>query len=498
MDSRTDSGGVYGDDRPIAAPATPVAESALALIRVSGKGAIEMAASVFSRPRALREAPGHTVVHGWMLKPSPDRKDHAGEAERIDEVLVSVYRAPRSYTGEDGLDISCHGGIAAAKAVLAALRGAGFRDGLPGEFTFRAFMNGKLDLTRAESVMELVSAKTDQGRERAVGRLSGVLEAEIAGIKSLLVRVLAGLELLLDYPEDETGFGPGEGAPAGQETAGPLPDRSAAEEALGRLRALAAGYRRERLYQDGALVVIAGRPNSGKSSLFNLLVNEDRSIVTDVPGTTRDWIEAWISLEGIPIRLVDTAGLRDSADPVEQLGVARSRELIGEADLTLYLIDGTLGITPEDRAFLESRTLRAGSAPILCVWNKADVTRFSGPPPPGGEPPELSAKTGAGLPALNSAIAAILEAACPGTDAAGGSGYAGRAGAGIGTARQKEGIDAALAALTEALSLADQGMPPDLIAPLVREGINALGEITGEVSTADILETMFSRFCVGK
>jgi tRNA modification GTPase len=234
-------------------------------------------------------------------------------------------------------------------------------------------------------------------------------------------------------------------------------------------------------------VVIAGRPNSGKSSLFNLLVNEDRSIVADAPGTTRDWIEAWISLEGIPVGLVDTAGLRNSADPVEQLGVARSRELIDDADLVLYLIDGILGLTPEDRAFLEARTTTAASAPLLCVWNKADILGFSGSPPPGGEPLELSAKTGAGLPALIGAIAAVLEAACRGTDTAG---------AGIGTARQKERIDAAAAAIAEAL--ADPGKPPELIASLLREGINALGEITGEVSSADILETMFSRFCVGK
>jgi tRNA modification GTPase len=484
------NGPSYGDDRPIAACATSPAESALTLIRISGKNAIDMAASVFSRPRALREAPGHTVVHGWILKPAAFPDAAPGTVgERIDEVLISVYRAPRSYTGEDSLDVSCHGGTAVAKAVLEALRGAGFRESLPGEFTFRAFMNGKLDLTRAESVMELVSARTGPGRERAVNRLSGALEREITEIKSLLVRVLAEAELFLDYPEDEAGFVPGEGPRGEREAAGSLPGRVPAGEALERLRALAAGYRRERLYHDGALVVIAGRPNSGKSSLFNLLINEDRSIVTDVPGTTRDWIEAWISLEGIPIRLVDTAGLRDSADPVERLGVARSRELVEEADLVLYLIDGTRGITPEDRAFFESRTLTAGRPRVLCLWNKADVAGFSGAAPPGGPPLELSAKTGAGLPALSGGIAAALDAACRGTDAAG---------AGIGTARQKERVDAAAAALTEALALADEGRPLDIIAPLLREGINALGELTGEVSTADILETMFSRFCVGK
>jgi tRNA modification GTPase len=369
---------------------------------------------------------------------------------------------------------------------MEALREAGFRDSLPGEFTFRAFMNGKLDLTRAESVMELVSAKTDAGRGRAVNRLSGALEAEIRRLRDLLVQVLAGTELRLDYAEDEED--------AGEEG---LPDRALAEGVLERLRALAASYRMERLYQEGALGVIAGRPNAGKSSLFNRLVKEDRSIVTDIPGTTRDWIEAWISLEGIPLRLADTAGLRDSQDEVERLGIARSRELLEAADLVLYVIDGCAGLTGEDRRFLE--TLSGPAAPpLLLLWNKADVA----PPPaegtvllkPGAAPfPVLaiSAGTGDGAGALWAAMAAQLESR------SGGAAGENRT-PGIASARQKQLIDSAAAAAAEALDLADRGEPLDLIAPLLREGVNALGEITGEVSTADILEAVFSRFCVGK
>ncbi|MDR3161188.1 MAG: tRNA uridine-5-carboxymethylaminomethyl(34) synthesis GTPase MnmE [Spirochaetaceae bacterium] len=470
----------YGDDSPIAALATPPGESALALIRTSGKDAVDRLAAVFSRPGALRRAPGNTVVYGWITGPG---------GERLDQVMVSVFRAPRSFTGEEGAEIACHGGSAVIRGVLGALRDAGFRDALPGEFSFRAFMNGKLDLTRAESVMELVFAKTGRSRDRALGRLSGALEQEIRGINALLVQVLAGAELFLDYSEDEVS----PGGEDGDEAAGRLPQRARAEEALGRLRTLAASYRLEKLYREGALAVIAGRPNAGKSSLFNRLLKEDRAIVTEIPGTTRDWIEAWISLEGIPLRLVDTAGLHDAQDPVERLGIARTRELLAQADLILYVIDPSAGFEEEvmKRGFCpdqrSARTPRPHrEAAVLTMWNKAD--RF--PPPPDSSLLALSAKTGEGIPELIAAMVAALEADF-GTAEAGAS-------AGLGSPRQKELVDRAVASLEEALDLSDRAEPLDLVAPLLRDAVNALGEITGEVSTADILEAMFSRFCVGK
>ncbi|MHB9291095.1 putative tRNA modification GTPase [Hollandina sp. SP2] len=469
----------YGDDAPIAAPATPLAECALAVIRTSGNNALFLVASVFSRPRTLLEAPGNTLVHGWILD----------ETEKIDEVLVSVYRGPRSYTGENSADISCHGGIATVRGVMRVLRRVGFRDSLPGEFTFRAFMNGKLDLTRAESVMELVSAKTDEARSHAVNRLSGSLEQEVRSIQGQLVQVLAGTEIFLDYSEDEF-----MGTPGGldDEAAGRLPDRGRAEEALARLRVLASSYRMERLYHEGALVVIAGRPNAGKSSLFNLLLKEDRSIVTDIPGTTRDWIEGWISIEGIPIRLVDTAGIRE-VEPggnIEKLGMERSRALLKDADMVLYVIDGSC--QSDDGMRFSPDFLPDDPKRILPLRNKVDLCV------PGailerseGSFLGISAKTGWGIPELTSAIAARLTLDRGGKEARGTS-------SGIGTERQKGLIRVAIQSLEAALALADQGEPLDLIAPLLREGVHALGVITGEVSTADMLEVMFSRFCVGK
>ena len=484
----------YGDKDPIVALATPLGESALALVRTTGGGAgesgqsaLELLAKVFSRPRKLLSAPGNTVIHGWIVNP----------VEKIDEVMISVYRAPRSYTGEDGADISCHGGIAAVKAVMAALKEAGFREALPGEFSFRAFMNGKLDLTRAESVMELVSAKTNKGREQAVRRLTGALEDEIKAIKKLLMEVLAGAEIYLDYSEDEF-FGLAEGE-ANEEEAGRLPDRRLAEQAAKKLRFLSELWRRERIYADGALAVLAGRPNAGKSSLFNYLLGEDRSIVTDAPGTTRDWIEALISLEGIPLRLADTAGLRDTcpAGEAERIGIQRSLDLLDKADLVLYIIDGTSGVTGEDREFLLKYQEDDRRKPLLVLWNKTDIAQ-----PPAPEDCELpgpflavSVKTGEGVAGLIRSIVHLLEAGNSGgifTE------VPGRDSAGPGTARQKELIDAALASVEEIITLSGRGEPLDIIAPLLRSAVNSLGEITGEVSSADILDLMFSRFCVGK
>ncbi|MDR1903992.1 MAG: tRNA uridine-5-carboxymethylaminomethyl(34) synthesis GTPase MnmE [Treponema sp.] len=502
----------YTDNGDIAAPATSPLESALAIVRTSGDNALNLLARVFSRPGKLLAAQGNTIIHGWIVRPAGkgDGNSYTETGnEKIDEVLVSVYRAPKSYTGENGADISCHGGIATVRAIMETLKTAGFRDALPGEFTFRAFMHGKLDLTRSESVMELVSAKTEKAREHAVSRLEGKLEKEIQAVKDGLVTVLASAELFLDYSEDEAYAGGG----VSDEEAGCLPERLLLEDSLDRLRSLSRSYHRERLYQEGALTVIAGRPNAGKSSLFNLLLGEDRAIVSSIPGTTRDWIEAWVSIEDIPIRLVDTAGLRDPLDIIENIGIERSRALLEKADLILYLIEGTEGFTVEDRAFLQkfSHTQAEikfpadnrldipaqSSSPLIVLWNKADLS-----PLPRMEVEftiqEISARTGQGLEGLVSAIAAVLE------DGSGAAAIQDRwsgqsAGSSSpGTVRQKDLIDQSIRVLEESLGLADSGGSLDIITPLIRDAVNYLGEITGEVSPADILEAMFSRFCIGK
>jgi len=466
---------MYGDESPIIAFATTPGNSALSVIRCSGKGAVEMAALVFSAPEKLKNTQGNTVIHGWI----------AANNEKIDEALVSVFRAPKSYTGEDSVDISCHGGTVTGKAVMNALKSSGFREALPGEFTFRAFMNGKLDLTRCESVMELVAAKTDTVRRHAVTRLSGSLYTEIDEVKKLLVLVLSGAEIYLDYSEDE--ISAGFDTSASDEIAGRLPNKETALRALARLKKLQASWQIERVYQEGVTVVIAGRPNAGKSSVFNSFLKEDRSIVTEIPGTTRDWIEAWVNIEGIPVRLVDTAGLRDTCDSIEKIGVERSFKILQEADIVLYLIDGEQGVTAEDIEFI-----RRGERCVF-VWNKADVSPVVSLPADFADNIiSVSAKTGEGLSDLYAAITSKV------TPEAASDGIFNEPAVSVGTVRQKNLVDAACSSLEEALVLAEQEEPLDIIAPLLREAVNVLGEITGEVSTADILEEMFSRFCVGK
>jgi len=485
----------YGDDSPIAAFATTPGGGALTLIRCSGRGALNLAEKIFSEPEKLRQAAGNTILHGWIVTANKEvsaikTADTTAISDiktplisKVDEVLISVFRAPKSYTGEDSLDISCHGGIAAGKGVMAALRAAGFRDALPGEFTFRAFMNGKLDLTQSEAVMELVSARTDKGRSHAISRLSGVLEQEINAVKEQLVEVLSGVEIFLDYSEDEISAN-------ADEAAGHFSGQQPVREILARLRTLAQSWRLERIYQEGILAVIAGRPNAGKSSLFNLLLKEERSIVTEIPGTTRDWIEALISLDGIPVRLADTAGLRESLDPVEKIGVERSRGLLESAELVLYLIDGAADITAEDTAFINELKQTARRKPLLTLWNKADISPLPPPAETGGDYISISAKTGEGIAKLEAAIVQTIQECFNTADE--------RTAVSLGTVRQKNLVEAAAAALEETLALAEQGQPLDLIAPRLREAVNSLGEITGEVSTADILEKMFSKFCVGK
>jgi tRNA modification GTPase len=353
-------------------------------------------------------------------------------------------------------------------------------------------MNGKMDLTRAESVMELVSAKTGKALEQAVRRLSGSLEKEIHAIRDLVLETAAAVERVLDYPEDEL-----------DDTEEGLPHRAEAEAALGRLRLLCSRWRRDRLYREGALAVIAGRPNAGKSSLFNALLGEDRSIVTSSPGATRDWIEGSLSLEGIPLRLADTAGLRDlpGAEPesAEAQGIRRSAELIAGADLILYVVDGGEGPSEEDEAFL-----RDHHTPLILVWNKSDLRkapetaqkRFQ--TPPARRFAGLSAKTGSGLPGLHASILSLLEENSGGSALEAAPGAPGEDSAALGSRRQKEITEEAAAALEEALSMADRNESVDLIAPVLREALHALGEITGEISSACILEKMFSRFCLGK
>ena len=344
----------YAPEEPIAAIATALAPAALGIVRCSGKNCIELVSAVFSRPNALRAASGNTLVYGWII---------SGGA-KIDEVMVSVYRAPKSFTGEDMIEISCHGGPGVVMAIHSLLLNSGFRQAERGEFTFRAFINGKADLTKAEAVQEIIDSRTGESRSRAAGRLAGNLFEEIDAIKKLIIDTLASIEVEIEYPEDE-------------ETIADSFDMQNLKQAARRLEALGSTWQGEKLYQDGARVVLCGRTNAGKSSLFNAILKEDRAIVSDIEGTTRDWIESWVDFDGVPVRLFDTAGLRKTDDVIEAHGVELTKNLSQDADVILYLADASAGLTQDDTAFLSECT-----EPVVFILNKCDKTERKMPRPP--------------------------------------------------------------------------------------------------------------------
>ena len=482
----------YTPEEPIAAIATALAPAALGIVRCTGTGVIELLAKVFSRPQALLSAAGNTIVYGWMVEPVDGAEEAAGKTacRSIDQVLVSVFRNPRSFTGEDMVEISCHGGPGMVTEIFRLLTSHGFRAALPGEFTFRSFINGKADLTRSEAVHEIIAAKTDTSRSRAAGRLAGGLFQELDAIKQLLRETLAVLEAEIEYPEDE-------------EAIADAFDSRQLEEARRRLESLCNSWASEKLYQDGVRVVLCGRTNAGKSSLFNTLLKEDRSIVSDIHGTTRDWIESWVSFAGIPARLFDTAGLRESDDEVERHGIQRTQDLTAEAQLILYLVDASFGLVEEDKAFLSkwSQNEPATRPPLLLVLNKWDKVADTNPPEldlnlelelqqlPLDGIIRLSAKTGAGTAQLVEAVKDVISCDC----SSNGSGQVG-----LGTERQKICAQEALEAVIHGLEVAQDGYTLDAVVQDVEEALAALGEITGEVTTEDILDTVFSKFCLGK
>ena len=456
---------VQSPDDPISALATPAASSALAVIRVSGPGSLRLLSPLVDGGFDPAGARGHTV-HRCVLKDG---------AEPVDEVLVAVYRAPRSFTGEDSAEIFCHGSLPVISHLLSLLERGGFRPAGPGEFTQRAFLNGRMGLTQAEAVNEIVRARTDRARGLALQRLGGAIEDRIRRVRELLVDLRASLEIQIDYAEDRDADSLDDGGPKGV-------DAAKLAEAEEMLRALVRTCRQGRVYQEGATVAIAGCTNAGKSSLFNLLLRQDRAIVSDVHGTTRDWLEATASIEGIPVRLIDTAGLRESADPLESEGIRRTRELISSADAVLYLVDGSRGLQDDDRKFLESWD---GPGALVRAWNKSDLP--SAAAAPAGFLP-VSAVTGQGLQEVGQAVAA---AALGGAPVDGSQPL-------VDSERQRDLLVRALDALCRLGRAAGSGATPDLLAVDLADALDALGEITGEVTSAEILDRMFSRFCVGK
>lgn len=457
---------MYEEDT-IAAVATASGEAGIGIVRVSGPRALAVGDKVFRARRNIRlsKRPSHTVTYGWVIS----------DEAIVDEALALIMKGPRSYTGEDVVEFHCHGGQVPLRKVLQAVLGAGSRLSEPGEFTRRAFMHGRIDLSQAEAVIDIIRAKTDRAMDAAVRQLQGELSAAVRQVRDRLLEMMTHLEADIDFPELELEVQTQEQV------------RLGCVESLNHIRDMLVGARQGRLLRDGVRIAIVGRPNVGKSSLMNRLVREDRSIVTEIPGTTRDVVEEWIHLHGVPAVLSDTAGIHDSPDPIERLGMERTRTALVRADLVLFIIDGAFGLTEADRALYEivpERTSR------LIVVNKADIMESNGGAAIQGLPSDadwvaVSALTGYQMEKLEARMAEMVGVVDKGESF-------------VANSRQEESLRRAQDHLDAALFTAGQGLGTDMIAIDIRSAWAALGEITGETVGEDLLDQIFSRFCIGK
>ena len=475
----------------IAAIATASGAAGLAVVRLSGPRAIAMADAVFSGAHALADAAANTLHHGWATWPEVQGAcaglrdaakppwSAAPRCGRIDEVVVALFRAPHSYTREDVVEISCHGGPLPARRVLDALLEAGARLARPGEFTLRAFLNGRIDLAQAEAVADLIHAETEAAHELALSQLAGELSRRLERVTDRITDCVAEVEARVDFAEDVGGVEvpPHVIAAIGE-----------AERALG---SLLDGAAFGRAVREGVRVPIVGRPNTGKSSLFNALLGEERAIVTAVPGTTRDRVSEAIEVAGVRVTLSDTAGLREGAEPVEAIGIARARAALEESPLVLWVVDGSAVLAAEDHWIAG----RLEAKRVLVALNKCDlppVTRAAQVMPlMNGAPVRavpVSATRGAGLGDLREALAGLLGA----------DGEGGGTAASIGNARHAEALGRARAALARALAAGEDGAPGEIVALELRECLGAAGEVTGRAVGEDLLDRIFSRFCIGK
>ena len=455
----------------IAAIATGHSPTAIGIVRVSGEGCFALCDKVFraANGRPFSEQPSHKMAFGEML-------DARGRV--IDQGLAVRFPGPHSYTGEDSAEFHCHGSPVVLRELLDVLFAAGARQAKAGEFTQRAFLNGRLDLTQAEAVIDLIDAETAAAARNAAAQLDGGLRRVLEPIQDALLDITSRFYAVVDYPDEDI------------EDIRPEQVAEALSSAEAQLTALLATCQRGKVLKSGVRTAIVGRPNAGKSSLLNALAGYERAIVTDIPGTTRDTVEESVLCGGVLLRLIDTAGIRDTADIVEQKGVERSRKALGSADLVLAVVDGSLPLTAED---LEVLRLAAESPRWIAVFSKCDLwdTRarsvgIVGSPAPAASV-TLSSVTGEGLDELEAAVAALFPAGDPK-----------EAGSLLTDQRQEEAVRRARDAVRRAQDALNSGLTPDAVLTDAEEALDALGELTGRTAKEEIVSRIFSRFCVGK
>ena len=453
----------------IAAISTPAGVGAIGIVRLSGPKSAEIGRLLFKprSPDCLFES--YRLFHGDILSPRT--------GNTLDEVLFVFMKGPRTFTGEDSVEIHCHGGPVILQRVLEEVLEAGARPAEPGEFTRRAFLNNRMDLSQAEAVCDVIMAKTEGGLERALYQLKGALSGRIREISEAILQVLVPLEASIDFTEEEPD------TPENRVLLAPI------DKVLGDLQILLDTYQEGRLFREGVSVVITGRVNVGKSSLFNRLVGGKRAIVTPIAGTTRDLIEESISIDGLPVRLTDTAGLRETDNPIEKEGMAFVRERLLDADVVIIVLDGSEPLCPEDARILEENRNRN----ILLAVNKADLphrlsvgdlVKYTDPP----QPLWISAKYGEGVDTLKKRV---FNAARRGEST--------RASDAVLTAvRHKVAVEKSIELLLKAREGLQGGLSPEYAAFDLRQAVESLDEITGRNLSEEILDQIFSTFCIGK
>jgi tRNA modification GTPase len=456
------------EETTIAAIATPPGEGGVAIVRISGMDAEKIAARIFHRMRkgSTGQLESHRLYHGQIRNPRSDRV--------LDEVLLTIMRNPRSYTGEDVVEIHCHGGAFVVKQILALILTEGARQAEAGEFTKRAFLNGRLDLVQAEAVLDLIRARTDKSAALALNQSGGALSQRVNELREALLDVLVQVEAAIDFPEEEI-------------------ELLRHHELLEKINALrltindiSATYDWGRLFREGARVCICGRPNVGKSSLLNALLGEDRVIVTPVPGTTRDVIEESINLNGLPVVVGDTAGIRETEDQIERMGIDFTRQHLDKVDAVIVVLDGSEPLARDDETLL----LSVKHKKVLLAINKSDL-----PQTPSADAVAqldcprkifISAKTGAGIAQLKEQLKNLLVDSEVETPVV------------ITNLRHRSALQRSAEALAQAATAVDERYAPEFVAIDLNEAREALEEITGIIKNNDILERIFSNFCIGK